>query len=204
MPKITAITQQKRSSRVNVFIDEKFAFGISKKTLVDFDLSNGKILSQKEITEILKRDQQNKALEKSFRLLGVRPRSQKELEKKLKEKGFVPEIIKKVIARIKELGYLDDKKFAKAWLESRKLSRKGKYVVQRELKQKGVTEEIVKKTISSYTPKDELEIAIELAGKKMKTYENLDKFKKRQKLAAFLANRGFSWGVIQEVLNKIN
>jgi len=201
--KITKITQQKRVSRINVFIDDKFAFGISKKTMVDFGLSKDKVLSEKEIGKILEKDQLTKALEKSFRLLGIRPRSQKELEKKLKEKEFAPEIIKKVIARIKELGYLDDKKFAQAWLEARKLSHKGKYIVRRELKQKGVTEDIIKKTISHYTPKDEYKIALELAKKKTKSYKNLDKFKKRQKMATFLANRGFSWQVIKDVIAKI-
>lgn len=202
MAKITAITQQKRSSRVNVFINKQFAFGISKKTLVDFDLCSGKSLDEKEISKILKKDQFTKALEKSFRLLGIRPHSQKELEKKLKEKKFAPEIIKKTIARIKELGYLDDKKFAKAWLEARKLSHKGKYVVQKELKNKGVAEEIIKKTISSYAPKDEYKIALELAEKKVRSYKDLDKFKRKQKLAQFLARRGFGWETIIKVLKK--
>lgn len=203
MAKVTAITQQKRSTRVNIFIDEQFAFGLSKKTMVDFDLHNGKVLTAKEISEILEKDQLTKALEKSFRLLGIRLRSQKELEKKLKEKEFAPEIIKKTIDRIKELSYLDDKKFARAWVESRKLSRKGKYVILRELKQKGVAEEIVKKTISCYTPNQELEIALELAEKKIKTYKDLDKFKIRQKLSRFLASRGFGWDTIIKVLDKI-
>lgn len=202
--KITAITQQKRSSRVNVFIDDQFAFGLSKKTMVDFDLYNGKFLTDREIKEILDKDQSTKALEKSFRLLGIRPRSQKELEKKLKEKEFAPEIIKKVIARIKELGYLDDKKFAKAWLEARKFSHKGKYVVQRELKQKGVAEETIRKTINSYSARDELKSAKEIAEKKIKSYKDLNKFAKKQKLAQFLARRGFSWETITKILGKIS
>jgi len=202
--KITAITQQKRSSRINIFIDEKFAFGLSKKTLVDFNLFNGKFLNEKEISQILEKDQLTRAIEKSFRLLGIRPRSQKELEKKLKEKEFAPEIIEKTIARIKELGYLDDKKFAKAWLEARKFSHKGKYVVQRELKEKGVAEETIKKTISSYSVKDELKSAEEIAEKKITSYKDLNKFAKKQKLAQFLARRGFSWETIIKILGKIN
>ena len=204
MAKITAITQQKRTSRVNVFIDDTFAFGVSKKTMVDFDLYNGKLLIDKEVKEILEKDQSTKALEKSFRLLGIRPRSQKELEKKLKEKEFAPEIIEETIKRVKELGYLDDKKFAKAWLESRKLSHKGKFFVQRELKQKGVAEEIVKKTMEKYSPSDEFKSALEIAERKIKTYRDLDKFKRKQKLAQFLARRGFSWNAITKVLEKIS
>jgi regulatory protein len=202
--KITRISQQKRTSRVNIFIDDQFAFGLSKKTLVDFNLFNGKFLNEKDVNQILEKDQLTRAVEKSFRLLGVRPRSQKELEKRLKEKEFAPETIKKTIARIKELGYLDDKKFAKAWLEARKFSHKGKYVVQRELKQKGVAEETITKTISHYTPKDELKIATELIEKKMKSWKDLSFWKKKEKIAKFLASRGFSWNTIGKILGKIS
>lgn len=202
--KITKISQQKRTSRVNVFLDDKFAFGLSKKTLVDFDLFVGKEITEKEIDEILEKDQRVKALEKSFRLLGIRPRSQKELEKKLEEKGFDQKIIQKTLKRIIELGYLDDEKFARAWLEARKLSGKGKFIVQRELRKKGVDEELIKKILEEYKEEDEFERVLELAEKKIKTYKNLKPFEQKQKLARFLASRGFSWTIISEVWREIN
>ncbi len=202
--KITKISQQKRTSRVNIYLDNKFAFGISKKTLVDFDLFVGKKISKKEIEKILEKDQKIKALEKSFRLLGIRQRSQKELEEKLKEKGVEAKIIKETIKRLKELGYLDDKKFAKIWLESRKLSHKGKYIVERELKQKGVAEKTIKKIVSQYTPKEEFKIALELAKKKIKNLQKESQHPSllKQKIARFLLNRGFSWQVIGDILSK--
>jgi len=203
MPKITKITQQKRSSRVNVYLGERFAFGISKKTLVDFDLFVGKEISQKEINEILEKDQKIKALEKSFRLLGIRPRSKKELEKKLKEKGFAEKIIKNTLKRLKELGYLDDRKFTQAWLEARKLSSKGKFVIQRELKEKGVNEEIIKKTLEDYKSEEEFERALKLAEKKRRAYKKLPFFEKKIKISRFLANRGFSWEIISRILKRI-
>lgn len=209
MPKITKITQQKRSARVNIFLDEKFAFGLLKKTLIDFNLFVGKEITEKEIEKILKKDQQSRALEKSFKLLGIRPRSEKELIKKLKEKGFAEKIIQKTLKKLKELGYLNDEKFAGSWLESRKLSFKGKYAIQKELKQKGVAEEIIKKTISRYRTKDEFKIALELAKKKMRTLLSKSKtnlfpsaFLQKQKLLRFLANRGFSWETIARVLKE--
>ena len=38
MPKITKIEPQKRKGRVNIYIDEKFSFGISEILLIDYDL----------------------------------------------------------------------------------------------------------------------------------------------------------------------
>jgi regulatory protein len=203
MPKVTAIKQQKRASRVNVFIDDKFAFGLSKKTLVDFDLFVGKEISEKRIEEILEKDQQIKVLEKSFRLLGVRPRSQKELEKKLKEKKFTPKIIKETIKKLKEYGYLDDKKFAKSWLEARKISGKGKLVVRRELREKGIREGLAKIILKQYSKKDEVEVARGLVEKKMKTYKDLSPWEKKVKISRLLASRGFSWETISLVLKDV-
>ncbi len=201
--KITAIIQQKRSSWVNVFINEQFGFGISKKTLVDFDLFVGKEISEKEIKEILERDQQIRALEKTFRWLGIRPRSQKELEKKLQEKGFTSKIVKKTLKRLREFGYLDDKRFAWSWFETRKLSGKGKFIIKKELKEKGIEEELIKNILSHYSPSEEVEIALNLARRKIVGLKDLSKLEQKQKLACFLASRGFSWQAIIEVLGKI-
>jgi len=201
MPKITKISQQKRNSRVNIYLDDKFGFGLSKKTLVDFDLFVGKNLNQKKIKKILEKDQRIKALEKSFRLLGIRPRSQKELEKKLKEKGFSDKIIKETFKKLKDYGYLDDKKFAQLWLEMKKLSGKGKFFIRKELKEKGIEENLAKKILARYSPKEEINVAYNLIKRKINKYKNLKSLEKKQKIARYLATRGFSWEIINEVLN---
>lgn len=202
MAKITKVSQQKRSSRVNVYLDNRFGFGLSKKTLVDFDLFVGKEIFPKQIKEILIKDQKIKALEKSLRWLGIRPRSQKELEKKLKNKGFTQAIIKETIKKLQEFDYLNDKKFAQSWLEARKLSGKGKFIVQKELKEKGINEEIIKKILEKYSTDDEFEIARELVNKKIKNYQKGNIFTKKQKIARYLASRGFGWETIIKILKR--
>lgn len=198
--KITKISQQKQTSRVNVYLDEEFAFGISKIALVDFDLFVGKDLNQKEINEILEKDQRIKALEKSFRWLGMRPRSRKEIEKKLKEKGFAKKIIKKTLKKLEEYGYLNDKKFAQSWLEARKLTGKGKFVVRRELREKGIRENLAKKILARYSPKEEIEIAKNLIERRRARYKDLNPLERKQKIARYLASRGFSWEAISQIL----
>ncbi|MCX7778777.1 MAG: RecX family transcriptional regulator [Patescibacteria group bacterium] len=202
-PKITKISQQKRNSRVNIYLDGKFAFGLSKKTLADFDLYNGKVISKKEIEKILEKDQRVKALEKSFRWLAVRQRSRREIEKKLKEKGFTKKVIQKTLKKLKDLDYLDDEKFAHAWLEARKLSGKGKFIIQKELKEKGLNETLIKKILEEYKKEEEIEHGLELAKKKIKTYQNLKPFEQKQKLARYLASRGFSWENIFEMMKEL-
>lgn len=120
--RITDIQEQKqrRKNRVNVYLDERFGFGADKTILVDFDLYIGKELDQPEIDKIVVQDQANKALQKCFLLLGLRPRSEKELRDKLKIKQFDPKIIDQTIKKVEELGYLNDAEFARIFIEMKK------------------------------------------------------------------------------------
>lgn len=203
--KITAIKEQKRKNRVNIYLDGKFAFGLSKESLVDFRLFEGQELTQSEVDKILEEDQKVKALQKCFYWLGIRARSEKELEDKLREKGFAPKIVKQTIARLKELGYINDEEFTRLFIETRKIGRpKGRFVIQRDLKQKGISEDIIKKSLEKfYSEKEEFEAALGLAKKKFQTYGRIPREKRYQKLANFLANRGFGWSIIKGVLAEI-
>jgi len=200
--RITEIKKQKRGQRVNIYLDGRFGFGITNSALVDFDLFVNKELSAAEIEEIIKKDQASKALQKCFRWLGIRPRSEKELRDKLKEKQFDPKIINQAIGQIKELGYLNDQEFTRMFIEMKKS--KGRMVIQRELRRKGIDEEIIKNSLAKYYSSDEeLESALNLAEKKMCTYKKLPALKTKQKLARYLAGRGFNWEIIQEVLHRL-
>lgn len=199
---MTDIQEQKRKNRVNVYLDERFGFGVAKEILVDFDLYIGKELEQSEVDKIVVQDQANKALQKCFRLLGLRPRSEKELRDKLKEKQFDPKIIDQTIKKVAELGYLNDAEFARAFIEMKKS--KGKIAIRFELRRKGVDDEIIKSSLEKYYSSDEeTGSALNLAQKKLRTYKKLPPFKIKQKLGQYLAGRGFSWDIIKDALRQI-
>ncbi|MCX6740811.1 MAG: RecX family transcriptional regulator [Candidatus Parcubacteria bacterium] len=200
--RITDIQEQKRKNRVNIYLDERFGFGVAKTILVDFDLYIGKELDQSEVDKIVVQDQANKALQKCFLLLGLRPRSEKELRDKLKAKQFNLKIIDQTIKKVEELGYLNDAEFARAFIEMKKS--KGKIAIRLELRRKGVDEEIIKDGLEKYYPADEeMESALNLAQKKLRTYKKLPPFKIKQKLSQYLAGRGFSWDIIKDVLRQV-
>lgn len=138
-------------------------------------------------------------LNASFRFVSYRPRSKKEiadfLKKKLKKwKQIDISLLDKVIARLEELGYVDDEKFAAWWIEQRKTFRpKGAAIIKQELKQKGVI-------IDGLT--DDKNSARLLIEKKLKLLKNLSDFEKKRKLYGFLARRGFSSSVIDDILQE--
>lgn len=139
-------------------------------------------------------EQYEKSMNAAIRFLSYRPRSKKEIVDFLKKKKAEAEIREKVIDRLTELGYIDDEKFASWWIEQRKTFRpKGAAIIKQELKQKGVI-------IDGLT--DDKNSARLLVEKKLKLLKNLSDFEKKRKLYGFLARRGFSSSVIDDILRE--
>ncbi len=79
MPVITAIKQQKKKDRVNVYLDNKFGFGIDLDNFVLLNLKVDRELTEKEVQEIVKKAEFQKIFDKLLRFAMVRPRSGKEI-----------------------------------------------------------------------------------------------------------------------------
>lgn len=144
------------------------------------------------------------AMDYSLRLISVRYYSEKQLAEKLIKKNFSTEEISRVIKKLKEYGYLNDEKFAVRLIESQKEKLRGRIKAGYELHKKGVGRSLAEELIGTfYSEDEERKIALMALDKKkislIKRSENELLFKK--KLYDFLQWRGFSSGVIEEILN---
>ncbi len=150
----------------------------------------------------------NDAFKLAYKLLGLRLRSVFEMERRLKEKGFENDMISRVIKKLKEQKYLDDEKFAEAWIRDRiNLQPRGSFMINIELKEKGVSSEIIEKKLAELLPfEKELAIAEELFNKKIKIMKagdrELPKEKVYQKIVGFLRGKGFGREVVRRVMEK--
>jgi len=207
VPKITAISpQKKKSDRFNVFLDEKFAFGIEGETLLGHNLKVGKILSEEEISKIIKKEQGTKLLDLATNFLSYRPRSEKEVRDYLIKKISTRENIKfsearesplidQVISKLKKYKYLDDLEFAKWHVAARTgLRPKGRTIIKLELKKKGISQEI----IDQIPAVDETILAKIAIEKKIPRWQNLPSLEYKKKFYQYLASRGFDYDTIKE------
>lgn len=207
--KITKITQQiKHQNRVNIFLNDEFAFGLDKNLLVDFDLYKDRELTQDEINQILRKDLESKIRDRVIELISRRPRSEFEacdyIKRKFKEgkydlaENYWEPVIENVIDSLKKVGYLDDKVFSRWYIDNRKAFKpRGKMMLSGELRQKGVEKSIVDEVLG-YSDDEEIEMAKRLLEKKLRVSANPDK----QKLIAFLQRKGFKWDVIKKVIDE--
>ncbi len=145
----------------------------------------------------------------AFRFLGVSARSVSEIEKRLLKAEFEPEIIQSVVQEAAERGWLDDTKFASDWIEDR-ADRKGygKTRLKQELRGKGLDSETIEAALEEIAPEAEAERARQTAEARWAKMhrDGMDSatvYAEKQKLMQFLMRRGFSHGIIRQVIGEV-
>lgn len=191
--------QKKNHHRVNVYLDGEFAFGLSRVTAGWLQV--GQELSDEKIAELKERDAFEEAYQRTLRFMESRERSSAELRRYLNRNKVSEEITEKVIARLEEAGLLDDRRFARMWVENRNEYRpRSLRALRFEMRQHGIDEELIDSSLEAI---DEHEIAYRAAQKYARKLENLDWQEFRQKLYGFLARRGFNYGTSADVIRRV-
>lgn len=197
---ITALRRAKHSARTLVFVDDEFECSISEALIFEYKLFQGKSISESTLQKLKDDAIVQKLIEDSIRLISKRPRSTKEitlyLEKKLvtyKRKGC--KFKEQVLTSLRQKGYLDDRNFAKWWVDQRLAYKpRGRYLLQNELKEKGIPQDIISEVFGGIrlTPKKELSIAHNLAKKKRASMGSMNIEKNKRRLYNYLLRKGFS------------
>ena len=201
MPRVTSIKQQKNKSRVNVYLDDKFGFGIDLDNFVLLHLKIDQELTEREVAEIVKKAEFQKTLDKLLRFAMIRPRSEKEVDDYFRRKQVHESMHEKLIGKLRHLELLDDAKFAKWWVEQRQSFRpKPKRILNNELRIKGIKKEVIDQVLGEEVV-DEEKMARELIEKKAYKWQSLSAREARQKMSQYLAGKGFSWDVIEKVVS---
>jgi regulatory protein len=200
MPTITRLEQQKNDAeRVNVYLDDEFAFGINIMDAVT--LKKGQELNEAEIAELRHKDAIVKAADNIANLLSYRPQSTQEIRQKLSKK-YEEVVIEAAIERMTRMGYLDDQTFARFWIESRRRSKPlGKQALRYELRQKGIADAIVRELLDELV--DESDAAYQAAEGRVRRMKGSTEREFKQKLGAFLQRRGFRYDAVNQALNRL-
>ena len=146
-------------------------------------------------------DSFEKAYGLAVRYLARRARSRYEMKKYLSGKAVDPDLIREVLARLEDLAYLDDRSFARQFIESRhRFKPKSRYALKYELKAKGIGETIADELLCEY---DDLDLALRAVGPKKDQWNRLDRDTRKKKVMNYLRYRGFDYGVCLMVWEKL-
>lgn len=143
----------------------------------------------------------------ALRYLANRMHSSHELKIKLVKKKYEKEIVNEVVDELNKRGLINDYAFAVSYAEENIRNKLwGKNKVKAGLIQKSISGDIIDTVLSElFTEDDEIENAVQLAAKKLKTLQSrkYDANKTKQKLITFLMARGYNYELIKNVLYRI-
>jgi regulatory protein len=233
MPIITRISRQKRRARYNIEIDGEFAFGVSEIMLARNNLRKDKELSDSQIDKLKREAEEDKLYEKALRFLSYRPRSKREAELYLKRKLSTTQttktnpnsksqpkekIIRPILQKLEKEKYLDDREFARWWVEQRTKARipKGERIIKSELFSKGIARNIIEEAFSDFETEVEVETETETdtevksntpvlraARARLDRYKGSDKYIFKRRMISFLLRRGFEWEEVKGVVDRL-
>ena len=219
--KITELKQGlKNPERVNVFVDENFAFSLDISQIVDLKIKVGREITLEELEDFKEASEFGKLYQRTLEWTLQRPRSVRETKDYLRRKlrtSFEghPQLLRgrsdepredgreerpekdcskfsnEIINRLVSKGYLDDQKFAKYYVENR-FVKKG--VSQKRLKmelfKKGISNDIIEEVLDMRNDEEEI---LKIIAKKRNKYDD-------EKLINYLCRQGFSFELVQNLV----
>lgn len=203
MPAVLRLTQQKNhSNRFNLFLDNDERISITDDLIFKFDLSAGKVLSDKEMSKLRNAADLAFTREKALELLSLREHGSGELRTKLLQKGYQKAAIADVIDYLKKKNYLNDERFANLFSDEL-IHRKhvGPAKLKEKLFQRGVPTDVIRTIMTNYDMDIQLENCRFHFDKKFKSRSSFETREVKAKAIRFLQGKGFSWDVINVVIN---
>lgn len=146
----------------------------------------------------------DKARDYAFLLLKFRLRSEGEIAERLKRKKFSAQIIQEVVSFLKAKNFINDKIFAKAWLNARLKRSLGLCRIKQELRQKGIEQELIEQEAAKLKDYSESQTVLNLAKARLDRLKGVESVAAKRRLYAFLLRRGFSPEIVGDVLNELS
>jgi len=175
-------------------VDGKYSFSLARDQLAQSGLKTGQAMSPADVERLKDTASFGKLRDLSYKWLGLRLRSEYEIDEYLKRKTADNQLAKRLKEELKLYNYVDDDKFASAWISSRRAVKPAsKYRLKRELLQKRVPLEIIDQQLDQ-AGLDDIAAARDIISRRRARYAD------ERKLMAYLARQGFSYDTIKQAL----
>lgn len=198
--KVTAIKQQeKRKDRYSIFVDGTYAFSLSESALLESKLASGQGLSIDALQQYKQLSADDKLYGNALRYAAMRLRSEWELHEYLRRKQASSEAVEMIVQRLRRAGLLDDKAFARAWIENRRLLKPSSVrKLQQELKAKRISDDIIRAVLQASEPAAAEQVALhEVIVRKRRQGKYRDD---PVKLMQYLVRQGFSYDDVKSAV----
>lgn len=198
---ITEIKKIGKGDRYYLYLDDEL-FGVYEaEILAKSGIKTGESYDEDFFEELKIKNGDYACFNRGLGVLEKTMKTEKMLKDFLLSKGYPIQCVTRAIEKIKSYGYINDEAFCESFISSysqSKSTRKLKY----ELLSKGVGEEIIEQKLRDMVDEQtEFENCFVIAQKYMKNKE-FD-LKTKQKCFNHLASKGFDYGTISSVWQKL-
>ena len=199
---VTQISEVTKS-RLRVYLDGQFAFVLYRGELRQLHIREGQELSEESYRCIMTQILPKRAKLRSMNLLQSKDYTRKQLEDKLKQGGYPQECIDEALAYVESYGYIDDRRYAKDFIEYH-LQTRSRMRIETDLIKKGITKDIILEVFDELNDmgvgQDETAMIRDLLLKRKYRVDTASR-QEQQKMYGYLYRRGFSQDAIMKALS---
>lgn len=202
MRQIREIAPQKRNkNRYNISDEDGFLTSLSVETVLRYHLKEGMQVSDELLEEMKREDTVKYAKEIGVAYVAYAPRTRRQVEQHLAKKGIDAQSIAQAVETLERYSYLDDAAYVREFVRSygEKL---GAGAMRQKLMERGVERQVIEENME-LSQEGQQAAALALAQKLRRKYADQPEQKRRQKMFAALARRGFSYDDIRAVLSEL-
>ena len=127
---------------------------------------------------------------------------QQEMRDKMKRWEMTPEVQDRIIARLVSERYIDDERYARAFVKDKiRYNKWGRRKVQQGLWMKHIDDDIQQRVLDEIDDEEYLAVLKPLLAQKRKTTKAQNDYELNQKLVRFALGRGFTYNIIRQCVD---
>lgn len=193
-----------RGTVYSVFFNGDIKVRLSDETIVHYKVKEGRVFEEEEYEDMISKDHIKRAKTRGLDLLSRSSKSKSQIKSTLKREEFQGKAIEEAIRFLEDYQFVNDATLAGRIVESKAPAKKwSKNQTIAKLKEKGISKTDIENAIKNMDTETELENALDIAKKKLRTLKNKSKEEKIQKIRQSLAYRGFDYDIVSKVMDEI-
>ena len=198
------IIKYKKGSKgiYKVELSNGIVLALYEDTILKFNLLLSKEILEKDLDKIKLYDLECEVYYVALESIKTRFRSEFELKKLLERKEYPDEYINKALQRLKKEGYLNDREFARSYINNQMITTNhGPNRIERDLFDKKIDSNIISDELVLFTEGEQVNRINKLITKKINSNHNKGGNVLKQKIANDLNLLGYDSFIVNRILN---
>ncbi|HEY8400032.1 MAG TPA: regulatory protein RecX [Cytophagaceae bacterium] len=151
---------------------------------------NAKTLTEKE------------AFIKASAFCAYQERTQNEVRARLYQYGLNMDKVEEILCMLIEENFINEERYAKSFVRGKfRLKKWGRVKIKKELKERGLSPYCIQKGMEEIDEEEYINTLTMLAEKKAEEVKEKDIFIKKQKIARYLAGKGYEQDLVWDIVN---